>query len=49
MSAPPRDKNGQVRHPPAYAGFLAGVFSGITKLTVGHPYVDIYIILVNSS
>lgn len=23
---------------PSYAGFMAGVFSGITKLTVGHPF-----------
>lgn len=38
MSAPPKDANGEVRHPPRYAGFLAGVFSGITKLTVGHPF-----------
>jgi hypothetical protein len=23
--------------PPRWAGFVAGVFSGITKLAVGHP------------
>ena len=22
-----------------YKGFVAGIFSGITKLAVGHPYV----------
>lgn len=22
-----------------YAGFVAGIFSGVTKLFVGHPYV----------
>jgi hypothetical protein len=37
MSAPPVDANGKVHHPPRYAGFMAGVFSGITKLAVGHP------------
>lgn len=38
MSAPPISADGEVRHPPRYAGFLAGVFSGITKLAVGHPF-----------
>lgn len=32
--APKKD----VKHPPRYAGFVAGVFSGITKLAVGHPF-----------
>jgi hypothetical protein len=28
-----------IKEPPAhYKGFVAGVFSGIAKLTVGHPY-----------
>ena len=32
----------EVKEPPAhYKGFVAGVFSGIAKLTVGHPYASI--------
>ena len=41
---PPMGKNAAVmekleaKEPPAhYKGFVAGVFSGIAKLTVGHP------------
>lgn len=33
-SEPKKDNH----HPPRYLGFLAGVFSGATKLAVGHPF-----------
>lgn len=38
MSSPKPNESGEIHHPPRYAGFLAGVFSGITKLAVGHPF-----------
>lgn len=35
--------------PPRYAGFVAGVFSGITKLTVGHPFDTIKVRMQTSA
>lgn len=32
--------NVKEEHPAHYKGFVAGVFSGIAKLTVGHPYAS---------
>lgn len=35
--------------PPRYAGFVAGVFSGITKLAVGHPFDTVKVRLQTSN
>lgn len=42
-------QNETVKHPPRYAGFVAGVFSGITKLTVGHPFDTIKVRMQTSA
>lgn len=39
----------RTKHPPRYAGFVAGVFSGITKLTVGHPFDTIKVRMQTSA
>ena len=35
--------------PAHYKGFVAGVFSGIAKLTVGHPYASILHAIIERS
>ena len=38
----------QKEPPPRYLGFIAGVFSGITKLSVGHPFDTVKVRLQTS-
>ncbi|KAH3660095.1 hypothetical protein OGAPHI_007300 [Ogataea philodendri] len=38
----------EVRHPPRYAGFIAGVFSGMMKNAVGHPFDSVKVRLQTS-
>lgn len=37
------------KHPPRYAGFIAGVFSGVMKNAVGHPFDSVKVRLQTSS
>jgi solute carrier family 25 carnitine/acylcarnitine transporter 20/29 len=41
--------NGSKEEPAHYKGFVAGVFSGIAKLTVGHPYASILHAIIERS
>ncbi|RPB12130.1 mitochondrial carrier [Morchella conica CCBAS932] len=49
MSAQPSPPKAAERQHSAYRGFVAGVFSGVGKLTVGHPFDTIKVRLQTSS